>query len=165
MFTGPIDLGRYRPSIFMAAPQFDPRGHSSRELNSGVMVINVPRLGRDLPAIVDHGCDLLPGMNLGYDQDFLIEFYRGAWDPLALRYNWKPYWGINEDAKIIHWHGLKPEVTQGLRASEEFPTIDLFRTLFTSNRESYFKNLKLWEAFSFGANLMRESRNHRKSSP
>lgn len=27
---------------------------------------------------------------------------------LPIEYNWKPYWGINDKAKLIHFHGMKP---------------------------------------------------------
>ena len=30
------------------------------------------------------------------------------WDKLPLELNWKPYWGANPGAAIIHFHGLKP---------------------------------------------------------
>ncbi len=30
------------------------------------------------------------------------------WDDLPLELNWKPYWGENPAASVIHFHGLKP---------------------------------------------------------
>jgi len=30
------------------------------------------------------------------------------WEPLPLELNWKPYWGPNDQASVIHFHGLKP---------------------------------------------------------
>jgi hypothetical protein len=35
-------------------------------------------------------------------------FRHGGWKPLRPELNWKPYWGINPAAKIIHFHGPKP---------------------------------------------------------
>jgi hypothetical protein len=142
----------------MAAPQFHKYGHSERELNSGVMLINVPRLRKDMPAIIDHGCDLLSGSPLGFDQEFLTQFYRGAWDPLALRYNWKPYWGVNDDARIVHWHGPKVEIARNLSQSEGFPTHEIYRTMFAGNREAYLSHIKVGDAFAFGERITRGSR-------
>ena len=34
--------------------------------------------------------------------------YGPRWDRLRPELNWKPYWGENADAKIIHFHGPKP---------------------------------------------------------
>ena len=28
---------------------------------------------------------------------------------LPPRFNWKPYWGMDKDAVIVHFHGPKPE--------------------------------------------------------
>ena len=43
-----------------------------------------------------------------YDQGYLNQFCFHDMTPLPLEYNWKPYWGYNPDAKIIHFHGMKP---------------------------------------------------------
>ena len=40
------------------------------------------------------------------DQGALNEFY--THEKLPDEINWKPYWGINDEACIVHWHGPKP---------------------------------------------------------
>jgi hypothetical protein len=135
------------PEIFAVAPQFHKDGHKKFEINSGVMVINVPRMRRDLDAIIELGCEIIDDERLGYDQEFLEKFYRGKWDPLPLRYNWKPYWGVNHEARIVHWHGPKPAVVAGLLKSRDYPTNDIHRDLFLTNPESYAYYLKKWREF------------------
>jgi hypothetical protein len=141
---GPVELERYRPTIFMAAPQFDPRGYANGELNSGVMIINVPRLKRDLPAIIDYGCDPCLA-EMGFDQEFLSQFYHGTWDPLPSRYNWKPYWGTDPDVRILHWHGPKAEMAKRIASDDRFETAPLFRELVTTNRGAYELYLRRWD--------------------
>ncbi len=46
-----------------------------------------------------------------WDQGFWNELYKDDFEKLPLEYNWKPYWGINDNAIIIHIHGLKLGVT------------------------------------------------------
>lgn len=42
------------------------------------------------------------------DQDSQNEFWKGVWEKLPLEFNWKPHWGINPNAAIVHFLGLKP---------------------------------------------------------
>jgi FkbM family methyltransferase len=78
--------------------------------NSGAMVINVPAVRAVLPwfrAAIDrrlNGVFQYPP----HDQASFNEFFKpvASWmDPI---FNWKPYWGWNEEAAIIHFHGPKP---------------------------------------------------------
>jgi hypothetical protein len=41
------------------------------------------------------------------DQGALNYYYRGVWDQLDPKLNWKPYWGDNEEAFLIHFHGAR----------------------------------------------------------
>ena len=43
-----------------------------------------------------------------FDQHAYREHYRGRWDQLPVEMNWKPYWGRNAAAQIVHFHGPKP---------------------------------------------------------
>lgn len=54
---------------------------------------------------------------------------------LPIEYNWKPYWGINGNAKLIHFHGMKPCSNleeAGFDTRESF-----FRTIFDNNSQGY----------------------------
>jgi hypothetical protein len=37
-----------------------------------------------------------------------MPFRPWKWDDLPLQLNWKPYWGENPAASVVHFHGLKP---------------------------------------------------------
>ncbi|MCL2629603.1 MAG: glycosyltransferase [Alphaproteobacteria bacterium] len=111
MFMSDIKLDDFTklPSCLAAAPQFQKDDH--RIFNSGVMLINVPKFRHKTEEIFDM-------INRGQhadvsvvDQGYLNEACRDVYDRLGLEYNWKPYWGVNENAKIIHLHGMKPTGT------------------------------------------------------
>lgn len=44
-----------------------------------------------------------------HDQGAINEFYGGSRQVLPRQYNWKPHWGIEPNAIIVHFHGPKPE--------------------------------------------------------
>ena len=44
------------------------------------------------------------------DQGYLNLIYENDFLRLDNKFNWKPYWGINDDAVIVHLHGLKPKL-------------------------------------------------------
>ena len=149
MFLSDPGLQDIRPAIFNAASQFDLYGHH-REINSGVMLMNVERLRRDLPALLDFGCDMIHTMQ-GYDQEFLRVFYNGKWDPLSPKYNWKPYWGIDPMARIVHFHGPKPAAAQKLIADGSYrqddPVFQAWRNLFFQNADGYRHYVRQWDGF------------------
>ncbi|WP_428377514.1 hypothetical protein [Lichenicoccus sp.] len=153
------DLGRFRPTTFAAASQFDLYGHDIRhpsrqnyaELNSGVMLMNVDRMRKDLPALIDLACDMLHTIR-GYDQGALEQFYMGQWTPLSPKYNWKPYWpGIDPCARIIHFHGPKPVAALKLLADRDYRLHDdsfhEWRGLFLQNPEAYEFYTNAWSGF------------------
>lgn len=104
MFTGvPLrDIWVKRPPLFCAAPQFDKTNWTM--FNAGVLLINVPWLRSALPSLPSffQHADC-------YDQPTLLALSGGRWSRLKPEYNWKSYWPVNKKAKIIHFHGPKPE--------------------------------------------------------
>jgi len=104
IFRPAFSMRGYCPDFLAAAPQFN---HGAmRDLNSGVMILNVL-------AWRDRRSELLGftrrNLNVGFDQEILREFVGTDYLLLPDRFNWKPYWGIDPDAAIVHWHGPKPE--------------------------------------------------------
>ena len=149
MFLADPALEEFRPTNFAVASQFDLYGHH-KEINSGVMLINVRRLRYDLPALLDFGCDMLHTMH-GYDQEFLRIFYNGKWDPLSPKYNWKPYWGTDPLARIVHFHGPKPTAARKLIMDADYrqddPVFHVWRGLYFQNPEGYRLYVDLWNEF------------------
>ena len=94
--------------------------HRARDMpygNAGVMLINVPWMRRTYDEFVAWAfsdANAARGLHFGPygpgDQGAYNEFYSGKfvvhrW-PL---FNWKPYWGFNARAKLVHFHGPKPD--------------------------------------------------------
>ncbi|MGE7413385.1 hypothetical protein [Methylobacterium tarhaniae] len=95
-----------KPKYFAAAPEFNP--NSWNYFNAGVMIANMHGLRsqyQEFEAYLRENIDLRT-YNF-HDQIAYNDFYRGRWDKLPVGMNWKPYWGINDDASIIHFHGPK----------------------------------------------------------
>lgn len=100
-------LSAIRPQFFAAAPESD-RSDFTR-FNSGVMWINVAGLASEQEAlqhtIKSH---LEEAIAPPYDQAALQRHFANRSDPLPLELNWKPHWGLNDGAVILHFHGPKP---------------------------------------------------------
>ncbi len=101
------ELFAVRPPLFAVAPESDRT--STTELNSGVMLLNVPAFRRELPALIEtirtHAAECLTAP---YDQRALELHFGGRATRLADTFNWKPWWGRNVAAPIVHFHGPKP---------------------------------------------------------
>ncbi|MCF3651818.1 hypothetical protein [Synoicihabitans lomoniglobus] len=95
------------PKFFAAAPESDRTDFD--RFNSGVMWINVAGLAAEHPALqTTIRAHLAEAIAPPYDQAALQRHFRGRTDPLPLELNWKPYWGDQADAAILHFHGPKP---------------------------------------------------------
>jgi lipopolysaccharide biosynthesis glycosyltransferase len=82
-------------------------------MNTGVMLMNTVKLQESLPSFRDYISTNLAALEAeSWDEAAYRWFYRDAdgplWDRLPEELNWKPYWGDNAKAKIIHFHGPKP---------------------------------------------------------
>lgn len=132
IFTSEIKNFGTPPKLFSAAPEFEKDNWNY--CNTGVMVLNVKALRESHDEFADFcskNLTKLPEIAPGgvYDQAAFNYFYKGRWDKLPLELNWKPYWGINEDAKIVHFHGPKPK------------HIDLIKGDFLDNIPKIYINL------------------------
>jgi hypothetical protein len=106
VFISDPKLGDVRPACFASAPEF--RRDNWNYVNTGVMVINVPALKADFQRFIAYALDMMGSKGSSYsDQIAYNEFYRGIWDRLDPRFNWKPYWGWVDDIAILHYHGPK----------------------------------------------------------
>lgn len=106
--TDPVPvLQGIRPQFFAAAPESDPDDHAN--FNSGVMLINVAGLAAEIPTLrASIKENLAEAISPPYDQAALQRHFADRADPLTGELNWKPYWGANPEASIIHFHGPKP---------------------------------------------------------
>jgi lipopolysaccharide biosynthesis glycosyltransferase len=105
MFNGQQlnDLEDIKPNFLAAASE--RRIDDWSYFNAGVMVLNVKNMRATHNDLVNY---IVRETIL--DQKALNTFYSGRWERLRPEYNWKPYWGVNENAEIIHFHGPKPRM-------------------------------------------------------
>ncbi|MCX5616576.1 hypothetical protein NQF87_06255 [Bombella sp. TMW 2.2559] len=138
-----------KPEIFAACGQFGKQDYYV-DMNSGVMVMNLERMRRDLPAMVDFLCDNLDYV-AGYDQELLRIFYNAQWSPLSARFNWKPYWGVDDHATIVHFHAAKPPAARHLLDDPAYREHDhvfhAWRHWFFQNPAGYGYYVPQWEAY------------------
>jgi lipopolysaccharide biosynthesis glycosyltransferase len=120
MFRSDPSLERIEPAILAASSEvgFDHWGH----FNSGVMVLNMRGFREIRESFITDTLErkLRNRFKDPYDQGNLNEFLRGRWDRLSQLLNWKPYWGFNSEAAILHWHGVKyPAAVANVAGSNE----------------------------------------------
>jgi lipopolysaccharide biosynthesis glycosyltransferase len=82
-------------------------------MNTGVMLMNIDRLRESLGEFREYVSRNLASLEAeSWDEAAYRWFYRDdngpMWDRLRPELNWKPYWGDNAEAKIVHFHGPKP---------------------------------------------------------
>ncbi len=149
MFEAAITIDHLRPEIFAAAPQFRTDGFFD-DMNCGVMVINVARLKRDREALIEFMCENFARV-AGYDQELLRLYYNQRWDPLSPVYNWKPYWGAEPRARIVHFHGPKPAASLRLLRDADYrchdPVFQTWRHWFAVDRSGYEHYVGRWSAY------------------
>ena len=136
----------YLPKYFAAAPEESRTDY--RGINTGVMLMNVPMLRNDLPAFTAFARQEIAAGRPS-DQTMYNEFYRDRWDRLDIALNWKPYWGAEPEAQIVHWHGPKPS---WVHYYLEFPKYHLrhmshWRRLVDMNPDGYRHYLKVWQQY------------------
>jgi hypothetical protein len=132
IFQSDPTLTGYVPTFLAAAPQI-ARG-AKGDMNSGVMLLNLKTFRNIQKYLISF---TRANLHLGLDQDILREFVSQDYLLLPDIYNWKPYWGINRDAPILHWHGPKPEAIGGLLDGSNRRTHDSWQALFEKDPNSY----------------------------
>lgn len=153
MFLNSIDLASCRPRFFACAPEFEVDNWTY--CNAGVMVMNVEAMRRTSADLCQLSvARLKAGMTQSYDQSDLNAFYHGAWDRLSPLLNWKPYWGVDPAAKILHFHGPKPDhIRRQLKGDRTVPILD---NLYARNPTAYRDYFRL-----FVGTLARANRDRR----
>lgn len=109
MFMGNVadQLPELRGYFIGAAPEGEQDNPDF--INSGVMLMRIPALRQMETVFWQFVHEKLDRMvTFGWDQAAYQWFYRHGWKHLRPELNWKPYWGINDAARVIHFHGPKP---------------------------------------------------------
>jgi hypothetical protein len=145
------------PRLLSAAPEFELTKLSY--FNSGVMVLNLPSLRRVHEAFTGAIRRRLRGdfRYPAHDQESYNRFFgprvlnrlQGrTFTPMSPTLNWKPYWGLNPEAQIVHFHGPKPRHIQKFVATEGPSAVsDLYRTLWRRSPETYAVYVAQWGTY------------------
>lgn len=143
------ELRALNPRYFAAAPQFHQ--HDPSDMNSGVLWMNLENLRPMQERFRNFIRENLDALRLtGFDQAALRAFYGRrrwggpAWDALPLTLNWKPHWGRNEAAGILHFHGPKPTQRSQL-ACGTAPS-----ALVPLASPDYYAYCRQWDEFALG---------------
>lgn len=139
-------LRERRPDFFASSTEFT----FEDGLNSGVMLINVWRMREDYPAFRDF---IRSNLSLGLDQTMFRKFYEGRWEKLPPAFNWKPYWGADENAVILHWHGIKPVVVKRLFADPAATTSPSLMLLAKKDPAGYRHYLEAYDEWLSSENV------------
>ena len=124
MFTPRFDETALKctPRFFAVAPEDTPGNLEA--MNSGVMVMNVEALRSDWPAFqATIRAELAASFGSSFDQHAYRVHYQGRWEHLPAELNWKPHWGRNDAAQIIHFHGPKPFQKYSVTAGQVPPVL------------------------------------------
>lgn len=137
----PNFIGR-KPEFFAAAPQSNPLDYA--DMNAGVMLMNVPGMRAELGNFRSYITTNFASFQ-SYDQTAYLQFYKDRYMLLPPEANWKPYWGVNDEADIIHFHGPKPDAVRKLLANPEYEAPASWRRLFGKDPEAYRRYLEIWD--------------------
>lgn len=131
------------PTYFGATSESATKAY--KDMNSGVMLINVLQMRIDHAVLTTF---VRNNLHLGFDQEILRTFYGNRYDPIDRSLNWKPYWGVNPKAQIVHWHGPKPALVRRLLAEPTLAIPDRWRALFNKDPAGYAHYLSEWIRYS-----------------
>lgn len=134
-----------KPEFFAAAPENDPNDWSFA--NTGVLIINVENMRRDHADLTAFAAPRLntfgPKGHGTYDQGILNAYYEGRWSHLPLEMNWKPYWGWNPNASIVHFHGPKPQFIEAILSGKgDVPKV--YENIYAKSPEGSQRYLELF---------------------
>jgi hypothetical protein len=157
MFLAPPRLAA-APRLIAAAPEFELADLTY--FSSGVLVMNVPRLRRlhdRFAAAIRTRLRRDDFLYPAHDQESYNRFFgptalnrlrRRAFTPMDPALNWKPFWGLNNRASIVHFHGPKPRQVRRLaELGDRAPMSDGFKSLWRRAPEAYEAYARLWEAY------------------
>jgi hypothetical protein len=135
-----------RTSKFAASSEFRC-GPGETYFNSGSMWCNVDFMTRTYEGLRAYA--IAGKFNfVAFDQGALNEFYRGCGHQfLDTWFNWKPYWGIGPKARILHFHGPKPDHVARYLGGEE-PILDYSFMYHPGTKDSYVHYLRIWRGFA-----------------
>jgi len=137
MFLGDPCAFAFRPRYLTVCEEAELGDRS--HFNSGAMVLNLPALRAVRPWLLRAVRERLAGdfRYPSHDQKSLNDFFLADADWMRPAFNWKPYWGVNAEAVIVHFHGPKPGHVVRLRDGREATMKPAFKVLHDRSPEGY----------------------------
>jgi lipopolysaccharide biosynthesis glycosyltransferase len=117
-----------------------PEWHETGSYNSGVTIMNLPHLRQHARAFDEFTREIITSGQLPlvcWDQGVLNSFFKSTIFRLPAIWNWRPYWGPNKDAVILHFHGPKPLDSQERLDKEYKP--QLWPANYFTEKENWMK--------------------------
>jgi hypothetical protein len=133
------------PEYFACGPEFSR--DETDFVNTGVMYMNVHSMHYTYDSFKEYIVEHID-KNVSYDQVMYNGFYNNMWDQLSAELNWKPYWGYNEEAVILHWHGPKPGLVSQMKNMSNPENYCHLYALWQRSLEGYDKYLEIWDSLS-----------------
>lgn len=130
--------------VIAVAPEFEINNYS--KINTGTMLINLGAAREKFKLLINwtlQNLEVVPD----YDQGAVQFFFAGGWDQLHQLMNWKPYWGIHQDALVLHFHGPKPNDFDSTTLSPK-NLGGIYETLYSANPSAYRYYLSKWISLS-----------------
>lgn len=97
----------FLPKTIAVCPEFE-KTQDYEYFNAGVMLINTKSYAEKYEIFLNMIKNGKYASEECFDQGYLNDLFKDEFEKLPLEYNWKAYWGYNENIKILHFHGLKP---------------------------------------------------------
>lgn len=124
-----------KPKYFACSTQFDKKNY--KDFNTGVMLMNVKKLRESHEKFTKFIIENFNVLN-AYDQTAYQIFYSGKNTKLPTEFNHKPYWGVDENAVVLHFHGPKPFL---------FTNDDSLKYLYTVQCQLYLKSPSAYDYY------------------
>lgn len=147
IFLKDPDIHYVRPKFFACAPEKDINNTLTEGGNTGVMIMNLPNLRKVHDRFVDFIRSSMPRFS-AFDQGAYKTFFHEHWENLDPSLNWKPYWGFNPNAQILHFHGPKFDVIESFMRGEDPKHINFtIAVLFRRDEIAYRRYLKIFKRY------------------
>lgn len=132
-----------KPEYFSCSTQF--KRNDFVHFNTGIMYMNIKNLRKDIDKFFEFIKNNL-GVLKTFDQDAYQIYYSGKNTKLPIKYNHKPYWGIDSNAVILHFHGGKPT---DFKSDESVKNLcGIYYDLYKKNPKSYRYYLQMFQKYN-----------------
>lgn len=151
MFIGAVELDQSKPDLFASSTDWNINDWT--RFSTGIMVMNIHTLRQQYPKFLKW--IQKNNYNFKYtgmgpcDQGAWNTFYKGKNNKLNQVYDWKPWWGRNDNASIIHFSGPKPNFINKVINQPDIEHLNstdhLYSSIIKENIEGYKYYYNVWK--------------------